>query len=140
MFPPVREEGEDDGVIDVVCGVIRNETGEYLACLRPEGKHLAGLWEFPGGKVEAGESPETALARELREELGVLVKVGDALSPVIFAYERVTIRLLPFVCEIFSGTLHAHEHAAMRWCAPADFGALPWAEADLPILEEILER
>lgn len=124
-------------VIDVVCGVIQDGEGRYLACLRPEGKHLAGQWEFPGGKIEPGESPQDALIRELYEELGIQVAIGTALRPVVCTYDRGTIRLLPFLCDITGGTLHAHEHAALQWCAPGDFSQLIWAEADLPILEEI---
>lgn len=124
-------------MIDVVCGVIRDAEGRYLACLRPEGKHLGGLWEFPGGKVEPDESPESALARELWEELGVDVAVGAALDPVLWSYDRGKIRLLPFFCTITSGQLQAIEHAELLWCAPSEFGQLSWADADLPILEQI---
>jgi 8-oxo-dGTP diphosphatase len=124
-------------MIDVVCGVIRDADGRYLACLRPQGKHLGGLWEFPGGKVETGEVPEIALARELLEELGVDVAVGAALDPVPWSYERGKIRLLPFFCTITSGKLQAIEHEELLWCAPSEFGQLAWADADLPILEQI---
>ncbi len=125
-------------MIDVVCGVIQNEAGAYLACLRPEGKHLGGLWEFPGGKVEAGESPETALVRELCEELGVEIQVGAALEPVPWNYDSVAIQLLPYHCTIKGGELFPHAHERFCWCAPADFSSLEWAAADLPILEQLL--
>lgn len=125
-------------MIDVVCGVIKNEAGSYLACLRPQGKHLGGLWEFPGGKVEAGESPETALVRELREELGVEIQIGAALEPVLWNYDSIAIQLLPYDCAITSGELFPHAHERFCWCAPADFALLAWAAADLPILEQLL--
>lgn len=124
-------------MIDVVCGVIEDKQGRFLACLRPQGKYLGGLWEFPGGKVDPGESPETALARELREELGITVIVGTALDPVIWQYDRGSIRLLPFFCTITGGNLQAIEHEQLFWCSPDDFGKLPWADADLPVLAQI---
>lgn len=124
-------------MMDVVCGVIENASGQILACLRPAGKHLGGLWEFPGGKIDPGESPEAALVRELREELTVEVEVGVALTPVIWIYESRTIRLLPFRCKLIGGELHAIEHEELRWCSPQDFGDLDWAAADVPILREI---
>lgn len=127
-------------MLKVVCGVIRNEAGEYLACRRPQGKHLAGLWEFPGGKIDPGETPEFALVRELREELGVEVAVGGALSEVDWNYGERAIRLLPFFCVIITGELRALEHDELRWIAPGDFGSLSWADADVPILREILEK
>jgi 8-oxo-dGTP diphosphatase len=125
-------------MIDVVCGVIQNLEGGFLACLRPQGKHLGGLWEFPGGKVELGETPETALVRELREELAVDVEVGPPLVPVIWQYDEKTIRLLPFHCRIVGGILNAVEHERLFWCLPENFESLSWAAADLPILREIL--
>lgn len=124
-------------MIDVVCGVIEDGEGKYLACLRPQGKHLGGLWEFPGGKVDPGESPETALVRELSEELGVEVVVGRALVPVEWTYDRGRIRLLPFICHLLKGHPQALEHEDLIWCAPNEFGSLAWADADLPILEQI---
>ena len=124
-------------MIDVVCGVIVNPNGDYLACLRPQGKHLGGCWEFPGGKVDPGESPEAALVRELREELMVEVQVGRALNPVVWNYDGKAIRLLPFFCTVAAGELSAVEHEALRWCAIEQFDELPWAAADIPILREI---
>ncbi len=124
-------------MIDVVCGVIENPEGAFLACLRPQEKHLEGLWEFPGGKVDPGETPESALVRELMEELSVEVVVVSTLTPVIWAYDERTIRLLPFRCRIASGDLLATEHEELRWCLPEDFHRLPWADADIPILREI---
>jgi 8-oxo-dGTP diphosphatase len=106
--------------------------------LRPEGKHLGGLWEFPGGKVDPGESPESALVRELCEELAVRVEVGIPLSPVIWRYGERTIRLLPFRCRIIGGELRAIEHEQLLWCLPENFDDLIWADADVPILREIL--
>ncbi len=127
-------------MVEVVCGVIEDGEGRFLACLRPQGKHLGGLWEFPGGKVEPGEAPERALQRELREELGVEVAVGAALAPVSWSYDRGNIRLLPFRCVITGGELRALEPDRLCWCAPLDFQKLPWAAADLPVLEEIRRR
>ncbi len=124
-------------MIDVVCAVIEGSDGRFLACLRPQGKHLAGLWEFPGGKVDPGESPEAALIREIQEELGVEVAVGAPLEPVHWDYEQRSIRLLPFLCSIIVGRPHAIEHEQLLWCAPEDFGNLRWADADLSILQQI---
>lgn len=127
-------------MIDVVCGIITDPANRVLACLRPPGKHLAGLWEFPGGKIEAGESPEAALIRELREELGVEVEILRSMSPVVWDYGRGPIRLIPFVCRIKSGEPKALDHAEVRWVAPASLHELDWAGADGPILEEWLEK
>jgi len=127
-------------MIDVVCGVIEDVEGRVLACLRPAGKHLGGLWEFPGGKVEHGEAPRMALVRELREELGVEVEVLGALDPVPWQYERGAIRLLAFHCRITRGDPAAHEHERLCWCASHELGDLAWAPADLPVLEQLRLR
>jgi 8-oxo-dGTP diphosphatase len=124
-------------MIDVVCGVIEDGDGRFLVCRRPAGKHLGGLWEFPGGKVEDGESHAAALVRELREELAIEVAVHDALPPVVWHYERASIRLLPYRCTITRGVPHPHEHDQLRWCAPHDFTSLDWAPADLPVLDAL---
>lgn len=81
---------------------------------------MGGLWEFPGGKVEVGEQAAEALARELREELGIGVVVGEPLSPVIWDYGRGPFRLLPFHCAISDGSPEPLEHSELRWCAAED--------------------
>ncbi len=124
-------------MIQVVCGVIQNPEGAYLACLRPSGKHLGGLWEFPGGKVDPGESPEAALVRELVEELAVRVEILSQFTPVVWSYGETTIRLCPFLCRIVSGDLQALEHEQVLWVFPADFDNLMWAPADIPVLREL---
>jgi 8-oxo-dGTP diphosphatase len=126
-------------MIEVVCGVIQNAQGQFLTCLRPKGKHLDGKWEFPGGKVDPGESHEEALIRELQEELGITVQVGQALRPVVWSYEKKWIRLSPFHCRIISGNPQPLEHEKLTWCAPESLNTLTWADADQPILREILD-
>lgn len=125
-------------MIDVVCGVIHDEAGQVLACRRPAHKHLGGLWEFPGGKVEPTETPATALARELLEELGVVVEVGEAMTAVEWSYPSGMIRLMPYRCRITTGLPRPLEHAEVRWCPPDSLAALQWAAADLPILAELV--
>ena len=127
-------------MIEVVCGVIRDEGGRFLVCRRPLCKHLGGFWEFPGGKVEAGEDPVVALVRELDEELGIVVEAGSPLTPVDWDYADVRIRLLPYWCVLKSGTPSALEHSEIRWCREGDFKDLVWADADLPIVREIMTR
>jgi len=124
-------------MIEVVCGIIRDERGRVLAGLRPNGKHLGGLWEFPGGKVDPGESARQALVRELREELGIDVEVCVALEPVCWQYETVRIKLLPHVCEIRGGMIEALSHERLDWYALDDLRGLEWAPADVPVLAQI---
>jgi len=125
-------------MIDVVCGVIENSQGEFLVCLRPQGKHLAGLWEFPGGKVEAGENHAAALFRELREELCIEVEISQALSSVEWHYEKLTIHLHPYHCRLLNGKPKPIEHEQLLWCTTENFESLPWAPADVPIYKELL--
>jgi 8-oxo-dGTP diphosphatase len=125
-------------MIEVVCGLIEDNEGRVLACLRPEGKHLGGKWEFPGGKIDPGETPEAALIRELQEELGVEVRIEAEFTPVEWDYSGRAIRLIPFCCAIISGTPTPLEHADIRWISAPHLGELDWAEADGPILAEWL--
>lgn len=125
-------------MIEVVAGLILDDSGSLLACKRPEGKHLGGKWEFPGGKLEADESPEAALIRELEEELSITVEPLKPLTPVVWDYGRGPIRLHPIVCRILSGTPHPHEHSEIRWCDREALQSLDWAAADVPILREWL--
>jgi len=118
----------DSVAIDVVCGVIRDDSGRYLACRRSHDKHLGGLWEFPGGKVDPGETPE----------LEIRVDVGERLPEVHWQYDAITIRLIPFFCRIRSGEPVPVEHTEIRWCAPHAFAELDWAPADLPVLDQLI--
>ena len=123
-------------MIYVSCAVII-DSGKVLSVQRGAGRHLAGKWEFPGGKVGDGETPEDSVVREVREELDLEVEVVSALAPVVHAYPDKTVRLIPFLCRVTGGTLHLHEHQACRWLAPAELSNLDWCEADGPILEEV---
>lgn len=125
-------------MIDVVCGVIDDGAGRFLACRRRAGRHLGGLWEFPGGKIDPGESPSAALTRELREELDIEVGVGDPLEPVVWQYETALIRLHPFRCTILAGRPRPIDHDLILWCDPDDFASLEWAPADLPVIAALL--
>jgi 8-oxo-dGTP diphosphatase len=126
-------------MLEVVCGIIENAEGKILACRRGLERHLGGLWEFPGGKIDAGETAEAALARELHEELGITVRVGKSLAATVeWTDGAVSIRLRGFFCEIIEGVPHAHEHEEIRWCEPTELPDLDWAEADLPLVEELL--
>jgi 8-oxo-dGTP diphosphatase len=108
--------------------------GRLLVAQRPPGKKLALKWEFPGGKVEAGESGAEALKRELREELGIDVEVGQELPSVVHDYGATVIRLHPFRCRLRAGEPHPHEHVAVRWCTVDEIAALDLAAADVPVL------
>lgn len=128
-------------MLHVVCAIIVRQDGAVLTCQRASHGHLGGLWEFPGGKVEADEAPEQALCRELREELAIEVLCERALSPVDWDYGRGLMRLLPYVCRILVGEPQALEHSALRWCRAEDFPTLEWAAADVPVWQEyVLER
>ena len=124
----------------MVCAVMGDADGRILACRRSSGGHLGGLWEFPGGKVEAGEELAAALVRELQEELGVLVGVGEPLTPVTWDYGRGPFRLLPFICTVLQGIPTPLEHDELRWCDRSEAERLTWAAADVPILHELINQ
>ncbi|MBX3751441.1 MAG: (deoxy)nucleoside triphosphate pyrophosphohydrolase, partial [Opitutaceae bacterium] len=124
--------------IPVVCALIER-AGTVLVAQRPAHKHLPFKWEFPGGKVEPGESAAAAIVRELREELGVAFVITRALPRFTHAYAE-TIEMIPFVGRLAddSPAPHPHEHIAIRWVAPADLTALDLAAADLPVIAAYL--
>lgn len=113
-----------------------DEDGRVLIAQRPEGKQLAGLWEFPGGKVEPGETPEAALIRELQEELGIEVAQA-CLAPFVFAshaYESFHLLMPLWLCRRWTGTPVAREHAALKWVKPRDLPNYPMPPADEPLV------
>jgi 8-oxo-dGTP diphosphatase len=125
--------GELGKRIHVSCGIVRRD-GRILAVQRSEQMRLPLKWEFPGGKIETGETPEACLERELMEELELSVTVGKSFKPVTHAYDDYTVTLYPFMCGIRSGEIVLHEHAAFAWLAPTDLSGLDWADADKPVL------
>jgi 8-oxo-dGTP diphosphatase len=117
------------------CALIDRD-GRVLLAQRPEGKSMAGLWEFPGGKVEAGESPEDAIIRELAEELGIETKAA-CLAPLAFAshaYENFHLLMPLFACRRFWGTLQPREGQALKWVRPKDMRGYPMPPADEPLI------
>lgn len=97
-------------------------------------------WEFPGGKLQAQESPASCLRREIREELGVEIRILTALPSSDWSYPDFTITLHPFVCRISAGKLHLTEHRAVCWLSPEKLPTLDWAEADVPVLQDYLRH
>ena len=110
--------------------------GRVLLAQRPAGKSMAGLWEFPGGKVEPGETPEAALIRELHEELGIETWTS-CLAPLSFAshaYERFHLLMPLYACRRWQGTLAARENQQLAWVRPKDMRNYPMPPADLPLI------
>ena len=115
--------------------------GRVLLTQRPEGKQLAGLWEFPGGKVEPGESPEAALIRELSEEIGIVTKEA-CLAPLTFAshsYDTFHLLMPLFVCRRFEGTARGLEGQALKWVRPRDMRDYPMPPADEPLIPYLID-
>ena len=126
----------------VVAAALTNQAGEILLQRRPEGRQMAGLWEFPGGKVDSGESPESALVRELEEELGVVVEPGN-LHPLAFASEPLGDRnllLLLYICRTWQGDPKPLESPEIRWLRPEDMSALPMPPADRPLVVALAQK
>lgn len=124
----------------VVAAALIDGEGRVLLQQRPPGKPMAGLWEFPGGKIEPGESPEAALARELHEELGITLSVED-LRPIAFASEPLAGRhllLLLYTIRRWEGEPEAHHATELRWVAPAAMRDLPMPPADVPLVEALV--
>ena len=124
------------GMLMVVAVAMVDRDGRILVQQRPEGRAMAGLWEFPGGKLEAGETPEQALVRELAEELAIDVEEA-CLAPACFASDTLGekhLLLLLYVCRKWRGTPVAQEASALRWVRPAQLHALDMPPADKPLI------
>ena len=120
----------------VVAAALVDRDGRLLVQQRPEGKPMAGLWEFPGGKIEPGETPEQALIRELAEELAIDVDHA-CLAPACFASDRLDdkhLLLLLFVCRKWGGTPIARHASALRWVRPVELHGLDMPPADKPLI------
>lgn len=117
------------------CALI-DPDGRVLIAQRPPDKSMAGLWEFPGGKVEAGERPEDTVIRELHEELGITVKEA-CLAPFTFAshpYPEFQLLMPLYICRRWDGVATAREHTALKWVMPRELSQYPMPPADLPLI------
>lgn len=121
--------------INVVAAVIMNE-GKVFATQRGYGEFKDG-WEFPGGKVEAGESPEEALCREIREELEIEVNVGDLIDTIEYDYPAFHLSMKCYACTIAGGSPHLLEHEAARWLSADQLDSVAWLPADITLIPKI---
>lgn len=124
----------------VACALV-DPDGRVLIAQRPQGKNLAGLWEFPGGKLDPGERPEDALIRELAEELGIEVK-APCLAPLTFAshaYEDFHLLMPLYICRRWTGAVRARENQALKWVRPRDLRNWPMPPADEPLIPHLID-
>jgi 8-oxo-dGTP diphosphatase len=129
-------ESERNGLLLVAAVALVDPDGRVLLAERPAGKQLAGLWEFPGGKVDPGETPETALIRELREELGITVEPA-CLAPFTFAshrYEHFHLLMPLYVCRVWEGTVQPLEGQRLAWAKVGELDSFPMPPADKPLV------
>jgi 8-oxo-dGTP diphosphatase len=124
--------------IEVTCGIIL--WNQRVLCVQRSARmHLPFKWEFPGGKLEAGEDASACLLREIEEELNLSIEVLESLTPVNFQYpEKQPIYLIPMIARCSHPVLILREHAAFAWLAPESLMTLDWAEADIPIVREFI--
>lgn len=126
-------------VVYVAAAALINGDGQILLAQRPANKAMAGLWEFPGGKIETGETPEHALIRELKEELSITVSERD-LSPITFAshaYESFHLFMPLYEVRKWIGTPHPIEGQNLAWVAPCDLHTYPAPDADIPLFDAL---
>jgi len=129
------------GLVLVVAAALVDVDGRVLVSQRPEGKALAGLWEFPGGKVEPGEGPEDALIRELGEELGIGIDAA-CLAPLTFAshaYPDMHLLMPLYVCRRWQGMVAPCEGQALRWLRPRDLRSVAMPPADAPLIPALID-
>ena len=123
-------------MIEVTCAIII-KGNKVLATQRSVKMAHALKWEFPGGKVKIGESPEKCIHREIQEELGVRIRVEQLLPSVVHYYDQTAIKLIPFVCSMVGETISLKEHKSYQWVDFSSLNSVDWLEADLKIVERI---
>lgn len=123
----------------VACALIRHR-GRLLIARRRADQHPPLQWEFPGGKVEPGESEAACLIREIREELGMDIRPLRRLTPVVHDYGDKQIQLIPYECEWTGGEPEAREHAEIRWIRPEEVWDYDWCAADVPVVQQLFDN
>lgn len=126
--------------IKVVAAIIENKNNEILCALRSPNMSLPNLWEFPGGKVEEGESLFEAIEREIQEELSCNVKASKVFAENTHEYEKIIINLIGMKCELIDGTPTPNEHSKLVYLSKESLSSLIWAPADIPIVEKIIKK
>ena len=127
-------------MINVTCAIILNKHNDVFVAQRSSSMHLPLKWEFPGGKVEDGESLRDCLIREIKEEFDMRIEIISQLPPNEHEYTDKTIKLIPFMCSWIAGEIWLKEHACYKWLEPKNLLDLDWAEADIPIVKNYLAQ
>ncbi|MFT3943486.1 MAG: (deoxy)nucleoside triphosphate pyrophosphohydrolase [Ancrocorticia sp.] len=136
MKDPMVVETKPKKRINVV-GAIITDGSKVLAAQRSERMSLPGLWEFPGGKIEVGETPQKALQRELQEELLCEVEIGEQVESTEYEYDFGIVTLTTFYCKLIGREPRLTEHSAIRWVEATDLEQLPFAPADVPAVQHV---
>lgn len=122
-------------MIQVTAALVEKD-GKYLIA-RKKGGHLAGMWEFPGGKIEPGETPEECLRREIHEEFGMLIHVNEHLATSHYTYPHISIELMGYLASYQGGELFLKDHDQIKWVTPIEMDQYTFAPADLPLVQAL---
>ena len=125
-------------VVDVVGAIIQNEKKEILCALRSKNMSLANFWEFPGGKIEKGETLAEAIVREIYEELDCTIEFIEVFNDTTYEYAEIIVNLVTIKCKLIKGTPKAKEHAKLIWLSIDYLESLNWAPADCPTVKKLL--